>query len=150
MSFFSRRKAKLPNFAGVLLEDLLVDPTWGEPLAGAGIFPASCDLVRRVDNAMVASPHHSFRGGMPFLSGGPAVVLVQAQRLAIALPDEREVLVLTQPANRGRLMLTRFGAVQIVFGADGSVDGWTFPDMKVGTPDGRDFGNALQQYVVSG
>jgi hypothetical protein len=150
MAFFSRRPAKLPSYAGAPLDQLLADPAWTEPLAQAGIVPSACDLVRRVDDALVAAPLQTFGDGMPFLSAGPAIVMVQGQRLAIAVPDERAVLVLTQPRSRGRLMLTRFSAVQIVFGADGSVDGWTFPDMKVTTPEGKEFGDALHRYVESG
>jgi hypothetical protein len=150
MPLFSRQPGKLPSFAGSSLDSLLVSPAWAGPLADAGLVPASCDLVQRVDAAMVASPYQRFSGGMPFLTGGPAILMIQGQRLAIAIPDEREVLVLTQPADKGRLMLTRFRAVQIVFGRDGSVDGWTFPDLKVDTPEGKAFGDALHRYVISG
>jgi len=150
MPFFSKKPPKLPSYQGVDLGDLLADPAWADPLARAGIVPASCDLVRRVESAMVADRRRSFTEGLPFLSAGPAIVFVQGQTLAIAVPEEREVLVLTKPLSEGRLMLTRFGAIQVVFGADGSVDGWTFAGLKKETPEGREFGNALNRYVVSG
>ncbi len=150
MAFFSKKPPKLPSYQGVDLGVLLADPVWADPLARAGVVPASCDLVRRVEKVTVASPYRTFTGGEQYLIAGPAIVFVQGQTLAIAVPEEREVLVLTRPASEGRLMLTRFGAIQIVFGADGAVDGWTFLDRKVKTPEGRDFGDALNRYVVSG
>lgn len=150
MGFFSKKSPKLPSYQGVDLDGLLADPAWADPLARAGIVPASCDLVRRVEEVGVADPRKSFPQNMPFMIAGPAIVFVQAQTLAIAVPEEREVLVLTQPVSKGRLMLTRFGAIQVVFGADASIDGWTFMDLKVETPEGKDFGDALNRYVVSG
>lgn len=150
MPFFSKKPPKLPSYQGVDLGDLLADPVWADPLARASIVPASCDLVRRVASVMVADRRRSFSDGMPFMTGGPAIVFVQGHTLALAVPDEREVLVLTRPLGNGRLILTRFGAVQVVFGADGSVDGWTFTGLKKETPEGREFGEALNRYVVSG
>ena len=150
MPLFSKKPPKLPSYQGVDLSGLLADPAWADPLARAGIVPASCDLVRRVESVMVADRRRSFRDGMPFLTGGPAIVFVQGQTLALAVPEDREILVFTKPLSEGRLMLTRFGAVQVVFGADGAVDGWTFSRLKVETPEGKEFGNALNRYVVSG
>lgn len=150
MPLFSKKPPKLPSYQGVDLNGLLADPAWAAPLARAGVAPASCELVRRVEDVMVAARYQSFSNGMPMLMAGPAILFVQGQTLALAVPEEREVLVLTKPLSEGRLMLTRFGAVQVVFGADGTVDGWTFPHLKVETPEGKEFGNALNQYVVSG
>lgn len=150
MPLFSKKPPKLPSYQGAGLSGLLADPAWADPLARAGIVPASCGLVRRVEMVGAASPYQRFSDGMPFLIAGPAIVFVQGQMLALAVPDEREVLVLTQPVDKGRLMLTRSGAVQVAFGPDASVDGWTFLDSKVETPEGQEFGDALNRYVISG
>lgn len=147
---FSRKPPKLPDYHGTPLNALLADPVWAEPLAKAGIAPKSCELVHQVTTVLVASPRRTFSDGMPFLMAGPAVVFAQEQLLALAVPEDREILVLTQNSRDARLMLTRFGAIQLVFGTDGSVDGWTFEGMKKDTPAGKEFGDALRQFVTSG
>lgn len=150
MGIFQKKPPKLGSYHDIPLETMLADPVWADPIREAGFEPGRCDLVLRVADVLVAAQGASFAAGRPFLFAAPAVLLAQDSDLGLAVPDERRVLVLRRPATRGRLMLTTHGAVQIVFGSDGSRDGWTFTHMKKATEEGSAFGNTLLRFVASG
>jgi hypothetical protein len=150
MGLFSKKPPVLPSYQGVGLDQLLADPVWAGPIRQAGFDVARCDFVEKVDSVLVAARGQYFKGGRSFLSARPAIVLAQGPTLGLAVPDERSVLVITRQASQGRLMLTRFDAIQVVFGHDASVDGWTFDDLKITDPEGKAFGDALNRFVVSG
>lgn len=147
---FQKKPPKLRSYHDVSLETMLADPLWADPIREARFEPGLCDLVLRVATVLVADPGVSFANGQRFLAAAPAVLLAQDSDLGLAVPDERQVLVLRRPATRGRLMLTTRGAIQIVFGSDGSQDGWTFTHMKKATEEGSAFGSTLLRFVASG
>lgn len=150
MAFFRKKPPQLPNYAASTLDALLADPVWVNPIREAGFSVLECDLIRRVDEVLIADPRERFSNGMPFAGGEPGILMISAGTLGIAFPDRTRIVVLSRHASKGRLMLTRHDAVQIVFGRDGADDGWTFTNLKKGSPDGEEFGKSLLKFVVSG
>lgn len=150
MGIFSKKAPKLPSYAGATLDQLLADPVWANPIASAGFTPAQGDFAQVVNSVMVADRGRNFGDGMPFLTASPAVVMIESGRAGIAVPDEREVLVIVRNVGDGRLMLTRFEAIQVAWGQDASRDGWTFDSYKKTDPAGLALGNALNRWIASG
>lgn len=150
MGLFSNKGTKLPSYAGATLDQLLANQVWANPIGSAGFAPAKAEFAQVVGSVLVADRGRNFAGGVPFLTAGPAIVIVQSGRAGIAVPDGREVVVIARNAGDGRLMLTQFDAIQVVWGRDASWDGWTFVDHKKSDPAGRALGEALNRWIVSG
>ncbi len=127
---------------------LLTDPAWLGPLSAAGFTPAEADLVRVVKNVMVAARDTVFSDGMPFLITNTAVLVVKGHKICIAFADNRRILVVQRSRHSARLMVSRFNALQIVWG-NATVNGWTFVDLKVDTDEGQQLANTLAPWIGS-
>lgn len=143
MGLFSKKPPKLPSYEGVGLAQLLADPVWAEAIKQAGIDIARCEFIERVPDAMAMDSNRFVDEVV--LVGSAAIVLAQGSTLGLAVPLEHVVAVLTHPASRGSVRVTRSDGVMVKFGPD---DTWMFESMKRSAPEGGAFGDALHDIIT--
>lgn len=143
MGLFSSRGPKLPSFVDLPLSGLRSHPVWQEAAARAGIDLANSQLLWRIDEATV------MEGGLP-RTGAPALLMGNGSRIAIAIPSEREISVLTRDTSVADLQTQRSGRFQIMFGPMQRMDVWMLGDLRVDTEEGRLFGNTVLSFLQGG
>jgi Flp pilus assembly protein TadD len=126
---------------------LLDDLTWSRPLIAAGFEPSGADLLLAVGGVMAASRRITFSDGMPFLLAPTGLLIVQDRRIGLAVQDNTKIHVIQHSLDDARLMVSTFNALQVVWGRDAAVDGWTFIDLKVDTPEGQGLGDILHSLI---
>lgn len=143
MALFGKRRPTLPSYVGTSLDGLRRDATWAAAIRAAGLDINQCELVFRLEKAMVVDG----RGSMTPQSVQPALLLGEGDILAIAYPGERAVQVVKRPRAKAELQTQRSGTFQVLFGPLDLMDFWVFDDFKLGTPDGEQFGQTMLEFL---
>ena len=134
------KKAKLPSYADVPLDSLLRDPQWAFALSESGIDTDKCEVVLRLNSALVSD-----RGAPD--NASPVVLLGQGDTIGLAFPGEREIRVLKRAVSTAELQTQRSGTFQIVFGSLQAMNVFMFMDLQAGTPEGQAFGEAMLAFL---
>lgn len=143
MPLFGNKRPKLPSYVDISLDGLRADPEWAGAIAAAGLDIDRCDLVLRLESALVGTGPEP---GSPY-NARPALLLGHGDTLAIAFPGERDVRVVKRPKFKGNLQTQRSGVFQILFAPIDRLDVWMFHDFKLGTPEGEHFGQMMSRFL---
>ena len=139
------RQQPPPSYVGIPLDARLNSPEWATPIREAGFDPAAADLVRVVGSVMVNAPPHIASDGMPFVTAKTGILIVQRDRVGIAVPDGGRIVVMSYDNYQAELNVGNTGTLKLVWA--GRTRGIVFYGMNADTPEGQEFGNALLRHI---